>query len=315
MIDWSTRTALVTGASGFIGGALVRALMDAGARVVAVIGTSRRLGEASFTNHVECGDICDPLFVREAISRHGVTDIFHLAAYSIVADAAKDPAGCYRVNVQGTVNVLEAARNLGGIKSILVASSDKAYGDQPIPYRESAPLLAANTYDASKACADMIARSFAANYDMPVCVTRASNVYGPGDPNLSRIVPNTIRRVLAGLPPMIYSDLTEMRREFVYIDDVVSALLELGGAGEVGAWNIGLNDPVSITHMLELIAAACGRDDMRKRVEVVERAPNFREIKVQAIDAQKLRVCTDWSPKVSLVEGIARTVESYRRAA
>lgn len=302
----------ITGASGFIGGALAKRLLEIGENVVCLVRTAGPRPKLEGATIYE-GDVTDYNLMCEIISTHEIEYIFHLAANAIVRVAARDPMSTYRTNVMGTVALLEAARNVGRCKKIVVASSDKAYGDHDVlPYNEGMALQPKNTYDTSKACADMIARTYAHNYSMPICVTRCSNVYGPGDPNMSRIIPNSIQKILEGDRPMLYSDVSVMEREFIYIDDVVAACLALGiSSSETNgqAYNVGGTGAVPVSEVAQMILKLMGSD---MKPNIVQREAVFKEIQRQYIDAEKLTVATGWEPKVSLEEGLKRTIESYR---
>jgi CDP-glucose 4,6-dehydratase len=312
---WKGKNVLITGISGFIGSKMSLALAPTGAKIVGIAKASGYPTVFAYT-HLYNGDVCDYPFLCNVISNEEIDYIFHFASYAIVRVAARDPMTTYRTNVMGTVALLEAARTVGRCKKILVASSDKAYGDHAVlPYREGFALEPKNTYDTSKACMDMIARSYAQNYKMPITVTRCSNVYGPGDPNMSRLIPNTIERVLDGKPPELYQDVSEMEREFVYIDDVLRAynLLAQETNSEHGrAYNIGGTGPQKINYIASLICSIAGRSDLQP--VVIPRDPEFKEIQRQYIDASRLQAQTGWTPLVSLHDGLKQTIDARMRA-
>lgn len=310
------KNVLVTGAGGFIGGALTNRLVEEGMNVVCLVRSfngAKRFALSRTTMYE--GDVSDYNLMRSIISSHEIDYVFHLAASAIVRISARDPVSTYQTNVMGTVALLEACRVSGRCKKIIVASSDKAYGDHDVlPYIESMALQPHNTYDTSKACTDMIARSYAQNYDMPICVTRCSNVYGPGDQNISRIIPNSIARIMRGEPPMLFSDVSEMEREFIYIDDVVDAniALALSGARTNGeAFNVGgtPDGAIKIDTIVRVIANMMGSE---LEPEIVQREPMFKEIKRQFIDSSKLRFETGWAPSISLHRGLESTILHYR---
>lgn len=314
--NWSGRNVLITGINGFIGSAVAKQMVKNGANVVGIVTEANNIRKDLQDCTLYMGDVCNYDFVRQVISYNEITDIFHFAAYAIVRVSAKDPVSAYKVNIMGTVNILEAARtvgNLGNKGCIVVASSDKAYGDhEQLPYKEDFALQPKNTYDTSKACMDMISRTYAHNYGLPVVVTRCSNVYGPGDLNLSRIVPNSIRRVLNGQRAQVYSDVSEMSREFIYIDDVVQAYDMLGyyGAAFKGeAFNIGGGGPTSIYDLVNLITKKVGST---LTPEVIERDSVFKEIQHQYIDAEKMAIKFGWEPKVSLEDGVQKSIDWYK---
>lgn len=315
--DLKGRRVLVTGITGFIGSALAMRLLGSDAHVVGISRTG-------FSSHVKIyrGDVSDADLVRSVVSGEEIDTVFHLAANAIVRTSAKDPVSSYATNIMGTVNVLEACRTVGGVKNITVASSDKAYGDHDdLPYTERHSLQPRNTYDTSKACMDLIARSYRHNYEMPVIVTRCSNVYGPGDMNFSRVIPNSIRRVVNGERPLVYGDVAGMEREFIYISDVIDAYMLLGfdklPLSLEPAVNIGGAGPVSIESLVEMVAAETERqvkgsrdESQRPLLERVERDGRFKEIRRQFIDASYLE-SLGWKREVSLREGIKKTVEWY----
>lgn len=315
-MSWKGKNVLVTGIAGLIGSNLARRLVSEGARVVGLVRDTNfeRQSELVALPSVTLyrGDVTDYRLMCEIISSNEIEVVFHLAAYSIVRISANDPYNAYNVNVMGTVALLEACRNVGRVKSIVCASSDKAYGEhEDLPYKETHALIPRNTYDTSKACMDMISRTYAANYKMPVIVTRCSNVYGPGDANLSRLVPNTIRRVFDGDVPMLYSDIENMEREFIYVDDVVDGYMALAfrpsAFGE--AFNIGGTGVQSIRGMVTKICEIMGKPGLEP--EIVPRDRAFREINRQYIDASKMLEWYGWSPRFSLDEGLRHTVDWY----
>jgi CDP-glucose 4,6-dehydratase len=243
----------------------------------------------------------------------GVDSVFHLAAQTIVGVARDSPLETFETIVRGAWNVFEACR-AHAIEQIVFASSDKAYGSSPeLPYREDFPLRAAYPYDASKAAADTIARSYASAYGLPLAVTRFANIYGGGDLNFSRLIPETVVAVLDGRAPEIRSD-GSPERDFLHVDDAVSAYLEIAaalGEGDAAgeAFNAGGERPHSVREVVDLIAELGGGE--------VE--PDYRgtgnpegEIDRQFVDSSKLRELTGWRPRVELREGLARTLDWYR---
>lgn len=321
-MSWKGKKVLVTGAGGFIGGSIARSLLRMGAQVTCLFRHQTTEDYIKFRVNVQPkmdgaifwdGDVSDYKLLCEIISTGEIEYVFHLAANAIVRVAAKDPMSTYQANVMGTVALLEACRNVGRVKKIVVASSDKAYGDHlKLPYNETMALQPKNTYDTSKACADMIARTYAANYGMPICVTRCSNVYGPGDENMSRIIPNSITRILRRERPQLYSDVAEMEREFVYIDDVVDAFLLLGESGDHTngqAFNVGRNEAYAVSAVVEQISKMMTGDC---KVEIIPRDPVFKEIQRQCIDPKLLECATGWKAKMDLQSGLRETIEWYR---
>jgi CDP-glucose 4,6-dehydratase len=317
-------TALVTGAHGFVASHLVKALLARGDAVrvldrpdprLADIGGPRRsaLDLFDLRDEVELaeGDLRDAEAVSAAVA--GSDWVFHLAAQTIVGVARRSPAETFEVNVRGAWNVFEACRE-HGVKRVVFASSDKAYGASPeLPYREDFPLRAAYPYDASKAAADIIARSYAQAYELPLAVTRFANIYGGGDLNFSRLVPETAIAVLEGRPPLIRSD-GSPERDFLHVDDAVSAYLAIaaaldgeGGRGE--AFNAGGERPHSVREVVDLIATAAGTGI---EPEYLGSGTPDGEIDRQYVDSTKLRERTGWRPRVELADGLRGTLDWYR---
>lgn len=313
---------LVSGAHGFVGSHLAKALLERGETVRVLDRPAPRLADVGgerlsgldllgIRDQVELveADLRDAEAVSGAVD--GADSVFHLAAQTIVGVAREAPLETFEVNVRGAWNVFEACR-VHQVERIVFASSDKAYGASPeLPYREDFPLRAAYPYDASKAAADTIARSYATAYGLPLAVTRFANVYGGGDLNFSRLIPEAVIAVLDGRPPVIRSD-GSPERDFLHVDDAVSAYLAIAGAlanGAAGeAFNAGGERPHSVREVVELIAAAAGAGV----------APDFQgagnpdgEIDRQFVDSSKLRELTGWRPRVELGEGLRRTLDWY----
>jgi CDP-glucose 4,6-dehydratase len=315
---------LVTGAHGFVASHLVGALLAGGDEVrvldrpdprLADVGGPRRSGLdlLGLRDQVELaeGDLRDADSVSAAVK--GCDSVFHLAAQTIVGVARDSPLDTFEVNVRGAWNVFEACREHGASR-VVFASSDKAYGSSPeLPYREDFPLRAANTYDASKAAADIVARSYAGAYGLPLAVTRFANIYGGGDLNFSRLIPETTIAVLDGRPPVIRSD-GSPERDFLHVDDAVSAYMAiadaLGAEGARGeAFNAGGERPHSVREVVDLIAATTGSG---VEPEYLGSGTPDGEIDRQYVDSTKLRELTGWRPRVDLAGGLDRTLDWYR---
>ena len=315
---------LVTGGHGFAASWLVKALLDRGDEVrvldrpnprVTDIGTPRRSGLElhGIGGEVELfeADLRDADGIARAAK--GVDGVFHLAAQTIVGNAQQAPRETFEINVLGTWNVLEACRELE-VGRVVCASSDKAYGaSDQLPYREDFPLRAAHTYDASKAAADVLARSYWQSYGVPVAVTRFANIYGGGDLNFTRLVPEAVSAVLDGRPPVIRSDGTP-QRDYLYVEDAARAYLAIAGALDEGsargeAFNAGGDRPHSVAQVVGLIAEAAGSG---LEPEIRGSGILEGEIDRQYVDSTKLRELTGWAPEVELLEGLGRTIEWYR---
>jgi CDP-glucose 4,6-dehydratase len=313
------RSVFVTGGYGLLGSWLVKALLDRGARTTvlkrdAVAVSALALEGTEARVNVVHGDVCDAAMMDRALGEYEVDTVFHLAAQTIVGVANRSPVSTFEANIRGTWTLLEACRCLG-VGRVVVAASDKAYGaHDELPYREELALQPRYPYDVSKAATDMIARSYWHTFELPVAVTRFANIYGGGDLNLSRLIPECVLAALGGRPPVIRSDGT-LERDYLYVEDAVAAylaiweLLEDGrGAGE--AFNAGGDRPHSVLEVAELACRAAGTG-VDPDVRGTGTPPG--EITRQWVDSTKLRALSGWEPRVSLGEGLARTVEWYRR--
>ena len=308
----------MTGARGFAGSWLAKRLLSEGADVVSFDVRSARPSGLSLQGiEGEVADVIGDLRDRDALLRavtdHRVDTVFHLAAQAIVADANASPIPTFETNIEGTWNVMEACRT-ADVERVVVASSDKAYGPHDeLPYTEAAALQPIFPYDVSKAAADLIARSYWHSFSVPVAVTRFANLYGGGDLNFSRLIPESVSAVLDGRRPVIRSD-GSPERDFLYVEDMADAYLAiaraLDGDGARGeAFNAGWGSPNSVREVVELICEIAGSD--------VE--PDFRgkgnpdgEIDRQYLGSGKITEVTGWAPKVELRDGIGRALEWYR---
>ena len=313
-----SRAVLVTGGYGLLGSWLVRALVQRGDRVV-VLQRDRAPRAAALLDDVQDalavvhGDLVEPGLLARALGEYDVDTVFHLAAQTLVGTANRSPLATFESNVRGTWTLLEACR-LHGARRVLVAASDKAYGaSASLPYREDQPLDPRYPYDVSKAATDMIARSYWHTFALPVAVTRFANLYGGGDLNRSRLVPEAIGAALAGRAPVIRSD-GSPERDFLYVEDAVDAYLRLadaldgdGARGE--AFNAGGGEPHAVRDVVARICALAGTD---VEPDVRGSGTPAGEIDRQYVDASKLTALTGWAPRVGLDEGLRRTVDWYR---
>ena len=318
---WKNRRVFITGITGFVGSWLADRLVRAGANVTGLVkkgslrgsnfarlGLDRRVALVS-------GCLEDLPLLCRTIKQKRIAVVYHLGAQPLVATANRCPVPIFKTNIEGTWNLLEACRGNPHIRAVVVASSDKAYGThKKLPYKEDYPLNPEYPYDVSKACADLIARSYFKTYRLPVAVTRFANIYGPGDLNFSRIVPDTIRSILQGKPPVLRSDGTP-KRDYLYIDDVVDLYLLLAERieqikGEV--FNAGHNQPVSVLALTETLLRLAGRSDLRPKL--LGRGVPHGEIDRQWLDAGKAKRLLGWAPRVPLEEGLQRTLRWYSEA-
>ena len=307
---------LITGGTGFLGSHITKKIIDKVESVTIATTTIRQqttlkaLGVDVNKINLVKGDVRDFDFLRLLFNEYEFDTVFHLGALSEVKKCQPDPKLAFDVNVGGTVNVLEACRMYGKVKAVIVSSSDKAYGSGEVPYVEGQSLNGVGTYEVSKSATDLIARSFYSNYDVPVVVTRCSNLYGGGDMNFSRVIPNNINKILNGERPMIWKGSEKSTREFLYIDDAVDAYLSLvenidKTKGE--AYNIGSGEVYSIEELLNTLLKSMESD---LEIEYVKK--DFPEISHQYLDSTKIIQTTGWRPKTSLFTGLVKSIQSYK---
>jgi CDP-glucose 4,6-dehydratase len=317
---WRDRSVFVTGATGLVGGWLTKRLVDEGALVTALIRDSVpgsefvREGLGERVNIVR-GGLASPQLLERALGEYEVEIVFHLAAQTIVGIANRNPLSTFESNVRGTWNLLESCRRSPLIKSVILASSDKAYGDQKVlPYREDMPLEGKHPYDVSKSCADLIAQSYAKTFGVPLAITRCGNFYGGGDLNWNRVVPGTIRSVLRGHRPIIRSD-GKFVRDYFYVEDGAAAYMLLGERlfGDENlkgaAFNFSNEAQISV---LDLVNAILEQMDSRLKPEILNQASN--EIRHQYLSAERARTELSWRPMYTLDQGLEKTIAWYREA-
>lgn len=316
---WTNRNVFVTGATGFIGAQLTRLLLEQGARVVCLQRDGVRANALDVfalrrRTTVIQGALEDYALLERILNEYEIEAVFHLGAQAIVGAANRSPLSTFETNIRGSYFLLEACRVTKTVKRVVVASSDKAYGThERLPYTEDDALNGLFPYDASKVCTDVLARSYAHSYGLPVTVTRFANVYGPGDMNLSRIVPGTILSVLRNEAPIIRSDGTPIR-EFVYVDDVARGYLALAEqieAAQGEAFNFGTGEQVQMLDLANRIIRLAGKEG-ELTPHVLLQSKIAGEIDAQYLSAAKVESRLGWNAEVSLDEGLARTIAWYR---
>ncbi len=316
---WNGRSVLVTGASGLIGSWLCASLLADGARVQGLVrdadpqsqlfrsGLFRRMS-------LVIGDLADLATVERAIVGWQSETVFHLGAQAVVAVASELPLETFESNIRGTYNVLEACRRHGSVVGrVVIASSDKAYGSHPaLPYTEDMPLQGRRPYEVSKSCGDLLAACYHETYRLPVGIARCGNVYGGGDLNWSRLIPDTIRALLNGRPPLIRSD-GRYVRDYVYVMDVVEAYRRLAEGlddeelhGE--AFNFSSERPYEVLEVVDAIQRLMGASRLKPVILDAARG----EIRSQFLDSTKAAARLGWSASYPLEEGLAETIEWYR---
>ena len=314
---WKGRNVFVTGCTGLFGSWLTRALVERGANVTGLIRDlvpKSNLNWSGFNDKITIvrGEIEDYFLLERTINEYEIDTVFHLAAQTIVTIANRNPISTFEANIKGTWNILEACRRAPLIRAVVVASSDKAYGEQEkLPYDESTPLEGRHPYDVSKSCADLLCRAYFETYKLPVCVTRCGNFYGGGDLNFNRIVPGTIRSVLNNEHPVIRSDGT-LVRDYFYIEDAVEAYLLLAEKMENKeihgeAFNFSNELQITVLEMVEKILEVMGTN---LKPVILNEVTN--EITHQYLSAKKAKEMLGWKPRYTLEEGLRKTIIWYR---
>lgn len=315
---WIDRPVLVTGATGLVGSWLVKRLVEEGAEVVALVRDWVPQSELTRSKQIENirvvrGDVCDLALVDRTLAEYEIDTVFNLAAQAIVAIANRNPISTFESNIQGTWSVLEACRRNPTVKQVVTASSDKAYGSQTVlPYDETFPLRAEYPYDVSKACADMIAHSYATTFDIGVGITRCGNFYGGGDLNWNRIIPGTIRSVIRGERPVIRSDGNYVR-DYFYVEDGVEVYLLLaeklaqnpGLRGQAFNFSYELQETVlSIVRRILMLMGSSLELDVRNEAN--------NEIRIQYLSSKKARQVLGWKPLYDLDTSLCKTIAWYQ---
>jgi len=314
---WNDKNVFITGCTGFLGSYLAKELVNSGANVTGLVRdriprSNLYFGEEYKKINFVYGELEDEALLERAFGEYEIDTVFHVGAQAIVGVANRNPLATFETNVRGTWNVLEAARRSPLIKRVIVASSDKAYGDQEVlPYHEDMPLKGRHPYDVSKSCADLISQAYHKTYGLPVCITRCGNLFGGGDLNFNRIIPQTIRSVLKNEPPVIRSDGTFIR-DYFYVEDAVKAYMllaekmeELNLQGE--AFNFSNEIQLTVLDLVNMILNL-----MESDLKPVILNQGSNEIRHQYLSAQKAREVLDWAPAYTIEQGLKKTIEWYR---
>ena len=315
---WTDKNVFITGCTGLLGSWLTMELVKRGANVTGLIRDlvpRSNLNWSGFNDKINIvrGELEDFFVLERTLNEYEIDTVFHLGAQTIVSIANRNPLSTFESNIKGTWNILEACRRVATVSRVVVASTDKAYGEQEtLPYDEKFPLLGSHPYDVSKSCADLVSQAYYKTYQLPVCVTRCGNFYGGGDLNFNRIVPGTIKSVINNKPPIIRSDGTYIR-DYFYILDAVEAYLLLAEKidsltihGE--AFNFSNEIQVTVLELTEKILELMGRKDLRPKILAQAKG----EIKHQYLSAEKARTVLGWRPHYTLEEGLIETIAWYK---
>lgn len=316
---WKDRSTFVTGGTGLVGGWLVRQLVERGASVVCLVRDwvpQSELVRARLIDRVTVvrGDVADQTVLERILGEYETETVIHLAAQTIVGIANRNPVSTFQTNIGGTWSLLEACRRSPAVRQIVLASSDKAYGEhEKLPYDEDAPLQGRHPYDVSKSCGDLLAQTYAATYGLPVVITRCGNFFGGGDLNWNRLVPGTVRSVLRGERPVIRSD-GQFVRDYFYVEDGAAAYLllaeKLAASPDLKGEAFNFSNETQIT-VLDLVRRV--QDLMGSSLDPDIRNESGNEIRRQYLSAAKARRRLGWRPLFTLEDGLRRTIEWYRR--
>lgn len=318
---WKNKNVFITGCTGILGSWLTIRLVEEGANVIGLVRDlvpKSNLNWSGFHTKINIvrGSVTDYETVLRALNEYEIDTCFHLAAQTIVTIANRSPASTFESNIKGTWVLLEALRQIKTVERIVVASSDKAYGEHKVlPYTEDQPLTGSYPYDVSKSCTDLIAQSYYHYYGLPVGISRCGNIYGGGDLNFNRIVPGAIRSICFEEDPIIRSDGLP-QRDYIYVKDVVNSYLLLAARlddekirGE--AFNFSHNDPLNVLDLTRLIIECSGKTHLKPKV-LGEGNPKG-EIERQYLSSKKAKKLLDWKPTYSLEEGLKETIAWYNK--
>jgi len=312
------KNVLITGGTGFLGSHIIKKMLQQDDyENIVVLSTSVRYFTTFKLLNIKSekisfvkGDVRDYAFLQNLFNEYEFDTVLHLGAMSEVRKCQSNPKLAYDVNIGGTTNLLEVIRLYGNVKSIIVSSSDKAYGECELPYKETDPLAGKAVYEVSKSCQDLVAQSYFINYGLPVVVTRCSNLYGEGDANLSRIIPNTIKRIYQNKQPVIWSGSEKSTREFLHVEDAADAYLALIDNIEVtqgNAYNVGSGEKITVLDLVKKIVR-----HTNESIGIKYEEKSFPEISHQYLDSSKILKDVGWKAKINLDEGLIKTIKKYK---
>jgi CDP-glucose 4,6-dehydratase len=315
---WKDKNVFVTGPLGLLGPWLIEQLVADGASVVTLV--RDQVPSSNFYTKglhsktiIVSGDLLDLSLLQRILNEYEIDSVFHLGAQAIVGCANRSPLSTFKSNIEGTWNLLEACRFSPWVQRIVVASSDKAYGQSPqLPYKEDMPLQGRYPYDVSKSCTDLLAQSYVHTYKLPLAITRCGNFFGGGDLHFNRLVPGTMRSIINGERPIIRSN-GLLVRDYIYVEDVVAAYLLLAEKMDdpriVGqAFNFSTDAPFTVIDLIDEMLNIAGRTDLKPIIE--NRATN--EIENQHLCSEKARSLLGWQPRYGVVKGLEESFDWYR---
>ena len=315
---WTDQNVLVTGCTGLLGSWVTESLLNAGSNVVGLIRDrvpGSRLTQNYLVDRINMvsGEVEDFLLLQRVLNEYQIQTVFHLAAQTIVGIANQSPLSTFESNIRGTWHLLEACRQTSWVEAVIVASSDKAYGEHTqLPYEEDTPLIGRHPYDVSKSCADLLSQAYAKTYQLPVCITRFGNLFGGGDLNFNRLIPGTIRSVTRNEPPVIRSD-GQFSRDYIYVEDAAQAYLliaETMGCNSAlhgEAFNFSYEAPLTAGQVVDQILEQMGRQDLKPNIL----GTVSNEIPHQYLNSHKAREKLEWQPLFNFDEGLRRTIRWY----
>lgn len=315
---WRHKNVFITGAAGLLGPWLIKDLLEKEANIYVLIRDfvpDSLFCTENLHEHVTVitGDLLDLPLLQRVLNEFDIHTIFHLGAQAIVKTANRSPISTFKSNIEGTWNLLEAARLSPWVQSIVVASSDKAYGAQEkLPYTEDAPLIGRHPYDVSKSCTDLIAQAYFHTYKLPVCVTRCGNFFGGGDLHFNRIIPDTIKSIIHNANPIIRSNGLFIR-DYIYVKDVCNAYVTLAAQmadpsihGE--CFNFSTDTPYNVIEIVDLMLELMNATHLKPIIQ--NQASN--EIPAQHLSSKKAHEMLNWNAAYGVKEGLKETIEWYK---